>query len=110
MRPSSQILSIALTTFLLAGVLLPQKAFSEDNTCRIRSRTPALYIVFYDIHPDGARGRLLWQGEIEAQQPVILKSNYGRFYYQYSTNPDDRTSLIGGIIQFCKDGETVEVP
>ena len=110
MKPNFRILFIALTAFLFAAFLLPQESYSKDNTCRIMTNVPTLYIAFYDIHPDEGRGKLLWQGELEAQQPVLMQSNYGRFYYQYSTNPDDRTSLINGVIRFCKDGETVEVP
>jgi hypothetical protein len=110
MKQTLQILPFVILVFFVVNFLLLSDAISEDNTCRIRCTVPELFIIVRDIHPDQGRGRVLWSGELQAQQQVLLKSTHGRFYYDYSTNPKATTSLAAGTIQFCKDGETVDVP
>ena len=40
----------------------------------------------------------------------VLTSTYGRFYYNYSTDPESNTAMISGIVRFCKDGEIHNLP
>jgi hypothetical protein len=110
MKQTLQILPFVTLVFFVVNFLLLSDAISEDNNCSIRCTVSALFIIVQDVHPDQGRGRMLWSGELEAQQQVSLKSTHGRFYYEYSTDPKARTSLAAGTIQFCKDGETVDVP
>ena len=110
MKQTLQILPFVILVFSIVNFLFLSDAISEDNTCSIRCIVPELFIIVQDIHPDQGRGKVLWSGELEAQQQIVLKSTHGRFYYDYSTDLKARTALAAGTIQFCKDGETVDVP
>jgi hypothetical protein len=89
---------------------LSTNAVAEDNTCFLQSRDAPLYIVVYDVFPSETTGKLIWSGVIKGEQQIVLKSNYGRFYYEYSTEPESHTSMVRGFVRSCKDSEIVEVP
>jgi hypothetical protein len=95
---------------IIIAVVLTTNAFSEDNTCYLQSTTAELNILVYDVLPSQTIGKLIWEGVLKGEQKILLKSNFGRFFYEYSTNPEAYTSMVRGFVRPCKDGETVLVP
>ncbi len=101
--------SVILMVALLA-LVSPGKAISEDNTCYLQSRIAELHISVYNVVPEGTVGIRIWKGVIKEEQPVLLESRFGRIFYEYNTNPDVYSSMIKGLIHYCRKGETVLVP
>jgi hypothetical protein len=98
--------------FLVASIalVLPKNAISEDNTCYLDSSIEKLHISIYNVIPAGTIGILIWKGQLKQNQQILLKSKFGRIYYEYSTNPEASSSMIKGLIRSCKEGETVVLP
>ena len=43
-------------------------------------------------------------------QLAPIKSNYGRIFYEYIKDPGSATSMVRGLVRWCQNGETVELP
>jgi len=110
MKGTHQVCLIAFIAIIFAAFLSVPDALSEDNTCRIKTGGPYLFVNVYDVFPNENPGKLIWQGELKQNQQVLLTSTYGRFYYNYSTDPESNTAMISGIVRFCKDGEIHNLP
>jgi hypothetical protein len=95
--------------FVIAMIPAPN-ANARDHSCQVSTREDHLFIIFYDVYPDGNWGKLIWQGNLKFGQQVKLKSAFGRFFYRYQTNPNARNDLINGVIRFCKNGESIGLP
>jgi hypothetical protein len=102
-------LSVIFMVALLA-LVSPGKAISEDNTCYLRSRIAELHVSVYNVVPEGTVGIRIWKGVLKEGQPVLLESRFGRIFYEYNTNPDVYSSMVKGLIRYCRNGETVLVP
>ena len=102
-------LSVIFMVALPASVF-PGKAISEDNTCYLQSRVAKLHISVYNVVPDGNIGIQIWKGVLKEEQPVLLESRFGRIFYEYNTNPEVYSSMIKGLIHYCRQGDTVRVP
>ena len=109
MKHTHQFLSVILVVASVA-LVLPKNAISEDNTCYLDSSIEELHISIYNVIPAGTIGILIWKGQLKQNQQVLLKSKFGRIYYEYSTNPQAYSSKIKGLIRSCKGGETVVLP
>ena len=102
-------LSVIFVVALLA-LVSPGKAISEDNTCYLRSRIAELHVSVYNVVPEGTAGIRIWMGVLKEGQPVLLESRFGRIFYEYNTNPDVYSSMVKGLIRYCRNRETVLVP
>ena len=95
---------------IIFSLILPEKAISEDNTCYLQSRIAELHVSVYNVVPEGTVGIRIWKGVLKEEQPVLLESRFGRIFYEYNTNPDVYSSMVKGLIRYCRNGETVLVP
>ena len=87
-----------------------KNAIAEDNTCNLKSNTATLHISVYNVLPAGTIGLRIWQGIVKQDEQVLLKSKYGRIYYEYSTNPEAYSSNLMGYIRSCMDKEIFSLP
>jgi len=92
------------------SILLPTKAVSEENSCYLQSNFAELHIIVYDVDPSETIGGLIWEGIIKEGQRITIKSNFGRFFYEYSKDTESINSMVRGFVRWCKNGETVDVP
>ena len=102
-------LAIIIALIIFAARPAPE-ASAEDYTCKIRCQTPQLFIITYDVYPDGNPGRLIWQGNLKNGQQIEIKSEFGRFFFRYRIESEAQNDLINGVIRFCKNGETLNLP
>ena len=86
MKNIHHICFIALIALIFATIFPASVAIAEDNTCSIETQFPELFVNVYDAHPNGKPGIIIWQGSLKQNQQVQLKANYGRFYFNYSTD------------------------
>ena len=110
MKPIYHISCIALIALFLVVFLTALEAEAEDNTCSIKSQAAGLFVNVYNVNPDGKPEDLIWQGKMELSEEVRLKSRYGRFFFNYSTDPAAYNSMISGMVLFCKNAEVVNIP
>ena len=109
MRLAHQLLS-AFLFMVIFPIFLPTNAISENNTCHIQSNFTEFQFVVYDVLPSQAIGNVLWQGALKEGQREPLKSNYGRIFYEYMKDSESTTSMVRGLVRWCKNGETVDLP
>jgi hypothetical protein len=102
-------LAIIMLLFIIANIPAPN-VIARDHSCQISTREDHLFIIFYDVYPDGNWGKLIWQGSLKFGQQVKLKTEFGRFFYRYKTDPNAQTDLINGIIRFCRDRQSIDLP
>ena len=100
----------AIIVPLIIAITPAPNAIAQDHSCKIKSRVEQLFIIFYDVYPDGNWGKLIWQGNLKFGQQVDLKSEFGRFFFRYKTEPGTQTDLINGVIRFCRNNETIPLP
>ena len=100
----------AIIVLLVFAIIPAPNVIAQDHTCKIKPRVEQLFIIFYDVYPDGNWGKLIWQGNLKFGQQVNLKSEFGRFFYRYKTEPDTQTDLINGVIRFCRNGDSFSLP
>ena len=100
----------AIIVLAIVAAIPARYAIAQEHSCKVRSRIEQLFVIFYDVYPDGNWGKLIWQGKLKAGQQVELKSEFGRFFYRYKTEPDAQTDLINGVIRFCRNGESMGLP
>jgi hypothetical protein len=91
-------------------LVIPENAISEDYTCYLESRIADLHISVYNVFPAGTVGKRTWKGVIKEEEQILLKSRFGRIYYEYSTNPEVQSSMVKGLVRSCRDNKTVIVP
>ena len=104
-----RILSILLMVGILS-ILLPAKAISEENSCYLQTNFTELHIIVYEVYPSETVGELIWKGIIKEGQRITIKSNYGRFFYEYSQDTESVNSMVRGIVHWCSNGAIVDVP
>lgn len=92
------------------SILSPAKAISEENSCYLQSNFNELHIIVYEVYPSETIGELIWKGIIKEGQRITIKSNFGRFFYEYSQDTESVNSMVRGIVRWCKNGATVDVP
>ena len=109
MRLIYRILSVMLMVSIFS-ILLPVKAISEENSCYLQSNFAELHIIVYDVDPSETIGNLIWKGIIKEGQRINIKSNFGRFFYEYSKDTEPINSMVTGFVRWCKNNETVDVP
>ncbi len=102
-------LSVILMVTLLASVFI-KNAISEDNSCYLKSKTANLHASVYNFLPADTIGILIWKGVLKEDQQVLLKSKFGRIYYEYNTKPEVYSSMEMGFIGSCKEKETFLLP
>jgi len=102
-------LSVILLVSLLAFVFI-ENAISEDNTCYLKSKTVNLHVSVYNFLPAGTIGVQIWKGVLKEDQQVLLKSKFGKIYYEYGNNPEAYSSMAMGFIGSCKERETFLLP
>jgi len=102
-------LSVILMVTLLSLVFI-ENAISEDNTCYLKSKTANLHVSVYNFLPAGTIGIVIWKGVLKEDQQVLLKSKFGKIYYEYGTNPEAYSSTAMGFIGSCKERETFLLP
>ena len=83
---------------------------AEDQTCKIRCQAPQLFIIVYDVYPDGDPAKLIWQGNLKNGQQIEIKTEFGRFFFRYKIDSEAQSDLINGVIRFCQNGETLNLP
>jgi len=109
MRLFHRIFSILLVTGIFS-ILLPTIAISEKNSCHLQTNFTELHIIVYDVDPSETIGNLIWKGVIKKGQRVTIKSNYGRFFHEYSQDTEPVNSMVRGIVRWCQNGAIVDVP
>ena len=85
-------------------------AISEDNTCYLKAKTANLHVSVYEFLPTGTIGRRILNRVLEEDQRILLRSEYGKIYYEYSTDPEPQSSVAMGFIRSCKEKETLILP
>ena len=96
--------------FTLLALVFIENAISEDNTCYLKSKTANLHVSVYNFLPAGTIGIRIWQGVLKEDQQVLLKSKFGRIYYEYNAKPEAYSSMEMGFIGSCKEKETFLLP
>jgi hypothetical protein len=99
-----------MIVLLVSGTCPAPDAIAQDYSCKIRSEVTQLFTIVYEVHPDGNPGKLLWQGTLKNGQQNELKSEYGRIFYRYKTDPDAQSEVINGVNRFCRNGEIINLP
>ena len=102
-------LSAILMVTLLSLVFI-ENAISEDNTCYLISKTANLHVSVYNFLPAATIGIMIWKGVLKEDQQVLLKSKFGKIYYEYATNPETNSPIEMGFIQSCTEKETILLP
>ena len=102
-------LAVIIVLIIIAATPAPEVK-AEDQSCKIRCQTPHLFIIFYDVYPDGNPSKLIWQGNLKSGQQIEIKTEFGRFFFRYKTESEPQSDLINGVIRFCKNGETINLP
>ena len=90
--------------------VLIDNAISEDNICYLKSNTANLHVSVYEFLPTGTIGRRILNRVLEEDQRILLRSEYGKIYYEYSTDPEPQSSVAIGFIRSCKEKETLILP
>ena len=101
---------VTLIVLLVVGMLPTPNAIAQDHSCNIRSQANQLFIIVYDVFPDGNSGNLIWQGILKNGQQIAISAQYGRFFFRYRTDPDAQSDVINGVIRFCRNNETIRLP
>jgi len=109
MKYMNPFISVILMVTLLSLVFI-ENAISEDNTCYLKSETANLHVSEYNFLPAGTIGNVIWKGVIKEDQQILLKSKFGRIYYEYSINPKADSPVEMGFIQSCTEKETILLP
>jgi hypothetical protein len=102
-----------LSVFLMVNVLAlnyAANAISEDNTCYLKAKTANLHVSVYEFLPAGTIGKQILKGVLKKDQQILLKSKYGKIYYEYSTEPEGHSSMAMGFIRSCKEKEIFLLP
>ena len=102
-------LSCMLMVPFLVFVLI-DNAISEDNICYLKSNTANLHVSVYEFLPAGTIGKQILKGVLKKDQQILLKSKYGKIYYEYSTEPEGHSSVAMGFIRSCKEKEIFLLP
>ena len=102
-------LSCMLMVPFLVFVLI-DNAISEDNICYLKSNTANLQVSVYEFLPAGTIGKQILKGVLKKDQQILLKSKYGKIYYEYSTEPEGHSSVAMGFIRSCKEKEIFLLP
>ena len=102
--------AVALVIIGFLFLLLQPDAIAENHTCYITSTNPNFFFSFYDVMPAGNRVNLIWRGKINEGQQALIKTQYGRFYFDYIVDTDAQTSPIGGVVLLCNNGELISLP
>jgi len=100
--------------FFIALLVVPLVSIPDvkaaEGSCYLQATNTDVFIVVFDMDRDGNKGQKIWQGRINADQPVKITTPHGRFVYDYNSQPDQDQPLSGGTERWCSDDETVLVP
>lgn len=110
MRTPYSLLSIALFALILAAIFTVQEAAAEEGSCYLKASNNDVFIIVYDMDPDGNQGAQIWQGRLNQGESVKIKTPHGRFRYDYNDQPDEDQPLSGGNDRWCNNLNTVLVP
>lgn len=102
--------AVAFATIGFLFFLLPPDAIAENHTCYITSTDPNFFFNVYDVMPAGNRVNHIWRGKIKEGQRALIKTRYGRFYYDYIVDTDSQTAPLSGVVLLCNNGELISVP
>lgn len=110
MRTPYSLLSIALFALILAAIFTVQEAAAEEGACYLKASNNDVFIIVYDMDPDGNQGAQIWQGRLHQGESVKIMTPHGRFRYDYNDQPDEDQPLSGGNDRWCNNLNTVLVP
>ena len=81
--------SITVPLCLFLGSLWITFAFAADNSCWLKAPPEAsVWVIVYNADADGNRDNVLWRGEIQAGQKVMIESKTGYIRYDYTLDPN----------------------
>jgi hypothetical protein len=63
--------------------------FAEDNSCWLTAPPQDdVWVIVYDADGDGNRGKIIWQGKIDAGQEIEITSTDGHIRYDFKRDKD----------------------
>jgi len=101
---------IALGALMLALLLPAQNSEAEEGSCYLKANNSDVFLIVYDLDPDGNQGAQIWQGRINHGETAKITTPHGMFRYDYNAQPDVDQPLSGGFDRYCSNLETVLVP
>jgi hypothetical protein len=103
-------LMIALGVLILAVLLPTQNSDAEEGSCYLKAHESDVFVIVYDLDPDGNMGPKIWEGRINQGQTAKITTPHGMFRYDYNAEPDVDQPLSGGFDRYCNNLETILVP
>jgi hypothetical protein len=110
MKIFTRFLTILFLAIMAAGYVLIPDVGAEEGSCILQATNTDVFIIIYDMTPDGTQGDQIWQGRINAGQSARIKTPNGRFLYDYNSQPDTDQPLSGGNERWCSNDEVILVP
>ena len=79
-----------LVIVLLLNAFWSAPLHADDNTCLISAPDQDdVWVIIYDADDDGNRGKVIFEGKIEAGKNISITSSVGKIRYAFALKKND---------------------